>query len=336
MVNTFYVFGAWMMSHALTKGVGCTHISREASHNFSLAQTANKALMIGWRGWWTIGLVSMGVAYLERNKTRFGIGSADPFFGRDRRLVWQRVGVEILLEQLGLPWHRHCDHLTESAVVESVETRDFAGADVTATLWHKANSSLGIGCLEGVDVVNERRLGRDLEVANHGVAFAAQKHHVGVGIVKREHDAVGRVQVDHDDGFGEGVGCAKTVLPFRRSIEPKTRLRKVSWLLAWKENFNSPCCENEPVTQEDRACRFRAFMTKRFGFNFAGAWVDDANLLVLAGRHEFRAVPVEACTEDDVGMAVHVKQHFAGADIPDDDLIVRSGCQQHVQSRRMP
>jgi hypothetical protein len=160
-------------------------------------------------------------AYLEGDETGISVGAADPLFGRYRRLVGERVGVEVLLEELGFPWHGHRNHLTQTTVVESVEARNFAGAHVTATLWHEANSSLRIRCLESVDVVDEWRLRRDFEVANDGVAFAAQEHQIRVSIVQREHDAVRCVQVNHDDRLGEGIGGAQTVLSLRRSVEPK-------------------------------------------------------------------------------------------------------------------
>lgn len=138
---------------------------------------------------------------LEGNQAGIGVGAADPLFGGDGRLVRQRVRVEILLEELGLSWHRERDRLAEPAVVESIEARDFASADVTAALWHEADASLGIGRLEGVDVVHERRLRRDLEVADHGVALAAEEHQVGVGVVERKHNSIGGVEIDHHDRF---------------------------------------------------------------------------------------------------------------------------------------
>lgn len=47
-------------------------------------------------------------------------------------------------------------YLTETRIVEPVEPGDLARGDVTASLRHHADASLGIWRLEGVDVVNER------------------------------------------------------------------------------------------------------------------------------------------------------------------------------------
>lgn len=77
-------------------------------------------------------------------------------------------------------------------------------------------------------------------------------------------------------------------------------------------------------------------MTERFRFDVTSSRVNDSNLLVLARRHQLRPVPVKARAKHDVGMAVHVKQHLAGAHVPNHHLVVRSGCQQYVQGRRMP
>lgn len=77
-------------------------------------------------------------------------------------------------------------------------------------------------------------------------------------------------------------------------------------------------------------------MTHRFSFNLSSSWIDDSDLLVLARRDELGSVPIEARAEDDVGMTVHVNEHLTSADIPDDDLVVGAGCQQHIESRRMP
>jgi len=90
------------------------------------------------------------------------------------------------------------------------------------------------------------------------------------------------------------------------------------------------------MSQEDRARRLGSFMTKCLGLNLARSRINETNLFVLARRHQLGAVPVEAGAKDDVGMAVHVQEHFTSADIPDDDLIVGASREQHIQGRRVP
>lgn len=48
----------------------------------------------------------------------------------------------------------------------------------------------------------------------------------------------------------------------------------------------SPRCENKSVAEEDRSGGLRSLVTQRLGFDLAGSRVNDANFLVLAGRHE--------------------------------------------------
>lgn len=99
---------------------------------------------------------------------------------------------------------------------------------------------------------------------------------------------------------------------------------------------DSPSCENKSMTQDNRTSRLGSLVTQSFRLNLARSRVDDSNLLIFACCHQLRAIPVEASAKDDIGMTVHVDEHFAGADIPDHDLIVRSGRQEHVERRRMP
>lgn len=80
-------------------------------------------------------------------------------------------------------------------------------------------ASLWIWRLEGVDIVNERLLRRDLKIANDRVALATQEDQVGVRIVEREHDSIWCVQIDHNDGLWESVGRTETVLSFRWAVE---------------------------------------------------------------------------------------------------------------------
>lgn len=68
-----------------------------------------------------------------------------------------------------LPGHGHGDDLAEAGVVEAVEAGDLTARHVAASLGHHADASLWVGGLERVDVVDVRRLRRDLKVADHTV-----------------------------------------------------------------------------------------------------------------------------------------------------------------------
>ena len=65
-------------------------------------------------------------------------------------------------------------NLTESVIVKSVESRNFAGGDINAAFAHHTDASLRIRRLKGVDVMHERRLGRHFEVPNDRIALSAQ------------------------------------------------------------------------------------------------------------------------------------------------------------------
>ena len=123
-----------------------------------------------------------------------------PLLRRDGRDVGLGLGVEILLEQLGLSGDFERDHLAKSVVVQSVEPANLAGGDITSSLGHEADPPLRVRRLEGVDVVDERRLWCDLEVSDDAVSFPAQIDQIGVRVVDGEHDPVGRVQLHHHDG----------------------------------------------------------------------------------------------------------------------------------------
>ncbi len=53
------------------------------------------------------------------------------------------------------------------------------------------------------------------------VYLAAEEDEVGVGIVEREHDAVGRVQLDHDYRVVQVAGGPEGVLSFAMLGEPR-------------------------------------------------------------------------------------------------------------------
>lgn len=69
--------------------------------------------------------------------------------------------------------------------------------------------------------MHKRRLGSDLEVANHRVALAAEEDHVRVGVVQREHHAVAGVQLDHDDRLGQHVRSSQGILPLGHFAEAR-------------------------------------------------------------------------------------------------------------------
>ncbi len=56
-----------------------------------------------------------------------------------------------------------------------VEAADFTRGHITAPLGHEADTPLGVGGLEGVDVVHERGLGGDLKISDHAVSLRRAK-----------------------------------------------------------------------------------------------------------------------------------------------------------------
>jgi hypothetical protein len=121
-----------------------------------------------------IHLLSLNADLRDGHEYWLGVGARPPVVGGDGRDVGQRVRVQVFLEELRLSWHNKRNHLAEAIVVQPIKSSDFAGGNVHASLAHHTDASLGIRCLEGVDVVHERRLGRDLEVANHAVTLQSK------------------------------------------------------------------------------------------------------------------------------------------------------------------
>lgn len=111
------------------------------------------------------------IAVSHRDEDGVLVLAAEPLLGREGGHVAGRVGIEVLLEELRLPRHGHRDHLAQARVVEPEEARDLARRHVHSALRHHADASLRVRRLERVDVVHERRLGRDLEVADHRVTL---------------------------------------------------------------------------------------------------------------------------------------------------------------------
>ena len=240
--------------------------------------------------------------------------------------------------------------MTQARVVEPVEARDFASRDVTAAFRHHADTALRVRRLELADVVHVRRLGRHFEEADRRVSLSsayrpstkktkegkrqpwtpttssavdfasagvssahlsAEVHHVGVGVVEGEHDAVRRVQFHHDDGVVEVAGRAQRVLAFRHLGEAGG--------------------EDEPVAQVDGARRLGTFVADGLFFDIAGARVDDADLLVLAGSEQLGALPVPAGRVDQVGVAVDDHLRAALVQVPHYDQVVRSCPTHHIR-----
>lgn len=61
--------------------------------------------------------------------------------------------------------------------------------------------------------------GTDLKVPYNGVPLPAEVDEVGVGVVEREHDPVGRVDLHRHDGLVQRVRRAQRVLTLRHSAE---------------------------------------------------------------------------------------------------------------------
>lgn len=83
-----------------------------------------------------------------------------------------------------LSGHHERNYLAEAVVIEPVESADLASGNVASPLAHHSNSSLRIRSLKGVYVVDERRLGSDLEVSNHAVALEEEEKVELVTLVK--------------------------------------------------------------------------------------------------------------------------------------------------------
>lgn len=65
-------------------------------------------------------------------------------------------------------------HLTQARVIEPIEASNLTRVDIAAPLGHHPNAALRVRGLERVNVVDERGLGRDLEVANDGVTLGGK------------------------------------------------------------------------------------------------------------------------------------------------------------------
>ena len=74
--------------------------------------------------------------------------------------------------------------------------------------------------------------------------LSAQVDHVGVSVVEGEHDAVGSIQLDHDD----------------RIVEMLRRPQRVLALVHFRESGG----EDEPVAKVNGPCRFGTFVADGF------------------------------------------------------------------------
>lgn len=268
---------------------------------------------------WIATVCRRGDTYFERECDGVRVLAVDPLLGTDGGILRQGVGIEILLEEIRFAGHCHGNDLAQTVVVHPIELGHFAGGHVAASLGHQANASLRFCRLKCVDVVHERRLGRHLagegslkklyitvslqthlKVPNNRVTLAAEVDQVRVGIVQWEHDAIGRVQLHHDDGLVESVWGTQRVLALGASVEARR--------------------EDQTMTQENGSCGLRAFVAHGLALQVAGARVVDADLLVLAGGDQLGAVPVEASAVHDVRMRGDVHEDLASTHVPDDHL----------------
>ena len=67
-------------------------------------------------------------------------------------------------------------YLAEAIVVYPVEPGDFTSGDIDTPLGHHANTPLRIGCLEGIDIVDEWGFGGDLKITDHTVTLKLKKN----------------------------------------------------------------------------------------------------------------------------------------------------------------
>ena len=77
-------------------------------------------------------------------------------------------------------------------------------------------------------------------------------------------------------------------------------------------------------------------MTHGFALQLGSARIVDADLFILAGGNQLRAIPVEAGAVNDVRMGVDVHEDFTSAHVPNHDLVIGAGGKQHVERRGMP
>ena len=61
--------------------------------------------------------------------------------------------------------------MAEAIVVYPVEPGDFTSGDINTPLGHHTNTPLRIGCLEGIDIVDEWGFGGDLKITDHTVTL---------------------------------------------------------------------------------------------------------------------------------------------------------------------
>ena len=61
--------------------------------------------------------------------------------------------------------------MAEAVIVYPVEPGDFTSGDINTPLGHHTYTPLRIGCLEGIDVVDEWGFGGDLKITDHTVTL---------------------------------------------------------------------------------------------------------------------------------------------------------------------
>jgi hypothetical protein len=167
------------------------------------------------------------------------------------------------------------------------------------------------------------------------IYLSAQVDHVGIGVVEGKHDAVGSIQLDHDDRIVEMIGRPQRVLAFR--------------------HFRESGGEDQSVAQVNGPCGFGTFVANGFFIHGTRARIDDADLFVFAGGEQFSSVPAPACRIHQIRMGVDHYGRLAGSNVPDYHQVIRAcggfrelitikqsfnsartGCHEDVLSRRMP
>ena len=134
--------------------------------------------------------------------------------------------------------------------------------------------------------------------------LSAQVDHVGVSVVEGEHDAVGSIQLDHDDRIVEMIRRPQRVLTFR--------------------HFRESGGEDQSVAQVNGPCGFGTFVANGFFIHGTRARIDDADLFVFAGGEQFSSVPAPASGIHQIRMGVDHYGRLASSNVPDYHQVVRA------------
>ena len=75
--------------------------------------------------------------------------------------------------------------MAEAIVVYPVEPGDFTSGDINTPLGHHSNTPLRIGCLEGIDIVDEWGFGGDLKITDHTVTLKLKEKKICHNILQK-------------------------------------------------------------------------------------------------------------------------------------------------------